>query len=64
MKNNLEKCIWKEMADDPKSTTFQDVKEGHKLYPCIECSGAPYRCANYINIKRDKLIDVSNYILL
>lgn len=46
--NNLEdKCVWKEMADDRESTTFEAMMEGHKLYDCVECSGKPYSCPNY-----------------
>ncbi len=50
----IKKCVWKEMSDDPNSTTFQDVTEGHKLYSCTKCSGLPYSCPNYIFINKEK----------
>jgi len=33
-------CVWKVMSYNPKSTTFQDVKEGSPLYRCKNyCEG-------------------------
>ena len=48
---NLEKCIWKIMAEDKSSTTFQDVTESHKLYKCVVCSGEYGTCEQDTRIK-------------
>ncbi len=42
--DNLEKCLWKAMAEDKNSTTFQDVTENHPLYKCVVCSGEYGAC--------------------
>jgi len=42
--DNLEKCLWKVMAEDKNSTTFQDVTENHPLYKCVVCSGEYGAC--------------------
>lgn len=41
------KCTWRIMAEDPTSTTFQDVHEGHPLYPCFDCGGEVGACPNH-----------------
>ena len=47
-------CIWKSMADDKESTTFQivkkEVEEGkeHPLGQCLRCSGFEHSCKNYV----------------
>lgn len=47
-------CIWKSMADDEQSSTFEIVRkeaaEGkeHPLGVCLKCSGYDYRCSNYV----------------
>lgn len=48
--NDLDEiCIWKLTANDPNSTTFQDVKEGHKLYKCMVGDGKKYCCPDYVS---------------
>lgn len=47
LEDKLDKCIWKIMQEDENSTTFQDVKEGHKLYQCVECNGMVGSCYNF-----------------
>ena len=47
----LEKlCFWKKLANDPDSTTFQDVEKAgirSPLYRCIKCPGDDYDCSGY-----------------
>ena len=52
--SELEKCIWKIMSEDKHSTTFEHVKQGHKLYRCYECKGTKDSCHNYENYGRLK----------
>jgi hypothetical protein len=45
------KCIWRNLADDPDSSTFLDVRRTgptHRLYNCIDCSNVSLGvCENY-----------------
>ncbi len=61
MKTIDDVCIWKEIEQDPKSSTFQDVRrltpakiKAHPLYPCIICDGYSYACSNYRDASRYK----------
>ena len=42
-------CVQKVMSNDKDSTTYQQVKKGHRLYNCIECSGSPGSCPDYVS---------------
>lgn len=43
----IDKCTWKFLSEDKNSTTFKDVTEGHKLYPCVYCPGTEGSCPDY-----------------
>lgn len=46
----IDVCIWKKLEQDEDNTTFQHVRGNydHNLYRCIECSGEPYTCKDYV----------------
>ncbi|MFW6285985.1 MAG: hypothetical protein ACOC16_02575 [Nanoarchaeota archaeon] len=44
------RCFWKELEQDPSSSTFLDVRESgekHPLYQCIDCLGHTNVCSYY-----------------
>lgn len=45
-------CTYKVMVNDKSSTTFQQVKRGHRLYNCVECPGTTGSCPNYSNYNK------------
>ena len=52
--DELAKCIWKKMSEDPNSTTFQAVKEqgiSNPLYKCYGCLGHTNVCDGYRTMK-------------
>jgi hypothetical protein len=49
------KCVWRTLAEDPNSTTFEDVDrtgESHRLYRCrYGCDGINNICNYYQRLK-------------
>lgn len=54
--SGLEKCIWRNMAEDKSSTTFKDViLSSHPLYNCkYNCNGYDISCNGYKTITQFK----------
>lgn len=56
-------CVWKEMEQNPESSTFQEVRisgQGHKLYKCFECCGTQINhgvCENYYNLNNSLYVE-------
>ena len=52
MNENLEDiCIWKITANNPKSTTFQDIRKKNIYHKCLIGNGRKYCCPDYISLK-------------
>ena len=47
IEHEVDSCIWKVVIENENSSTFQDVKEGHKLYNCVKCPGIKNFCPDY-----------------
>ena len=44
-------CTWKVIAEKEDSIKFTDIRSGHRLYDCLQCSGTPRSCPNYTSHK-------------